>query len=281
MARLAMSAGIALLICAGCSPWMQGTRATRSPLTPAEVSTDTSTLDVIFARISPADEAAASGIWTDIDETQFSPGLRHELAQQGIRAGIVGGQWPPGLAKLLESAPKKATVTDVADQLESNQPVRKQTLQIHSGRRQEIMTSGVYEQWPILSRDEGTIHGRTLNQAQGFLILKAFAQGDGRVKLELKPEIQHGQIQQKVVGDDGMFRMESSKPKLAFDKMAMEVTLSAGQMLVFAELPNHPGSLGHYFFSEPNNGHAQQKLVVIRFTKTQCDNLFNDNATAK
>ena len=48
-------------------------------------------------------------------------------------------------------------------------------------------------------------------------------------KLELKPEIQHGQVRTQVVGDDGMFRMESSRSKLAFDKLAMEVTLAPGQ----------------------------------------------------
>ncbi len=276
MARLAMSAGIALLLCAGCTRWLEPTRAVRSPLSPVEIATDTATLDVIFSRVATTDEEAAIKVWADIDETLISPALRHELAQQGFRVGIVGGQTPATLAKLLDATPKPVSGTEVADQLESNQPIRKQTMQIHTGRRQEIIASGVYEQWPILTREDGAIHGRTLSQAQGCLVLKAYAQGDGRVRLEIKPEIQHGQIRTQVVGDDGMFRMDSSKPKLAFEKLSLDVTLSAGQTLVFAELPNHPGSLGHYFFSEPQNGRAQQKLVAIRFTKTQCDNLFND-----
>jgi hypothetical protein len=46
--------------------------------------------------------------------------------------------------------------------------------------------------------------------------------------------------------------------------LQIEPTVSAGEMLLMTCLPDKPGSIGHYFFTEPSDGALVQKLLVIR-----------------
>jgi hypothetical protein len=93
--------------------------------------------------------------------------------------------------------------------------------------------------------------------------------------LELVPELHHGQPQQQWIAKQGMWRLETGRPKRAFDDMTLSADLAPGAMLVMSSLPNRPGSLGHYFFTEENGGRLEQKLLIIRLTQTQHDGLFN------
>ena len=45
-------------------------------------------------------------------------------------------------------------------------------------------------------------------------------------------------------------------------------------MLIVSSLPNRPGSVGHYFFTE-NEARLEQKLLIVRLAQTQHDGLFS------
>ncbi len=104
--------------------------------------------------------------------------------------------------------------------------------------------------------------------------MKSFPQPDGRVRLELVPELHHDQPRQRWVGNQGMFHLDASRPKRVFDDMTMSADLAPGAMLVLSSLPNRPGSLGHHFFTE-NGERLEQKLLIVRLSQTQHDGLFN------
>jgi hypothetical protein len=44
-------------------------------------------------------------------------------------------------------------------------------------------------------------------------------------------------------------------------------------MIVVSCLPERPGSLGHRFLTEVRSGQKEQKLLVIRLSQTQHDDL--------
>ena len=44
-------------------------------------------------------------------------------------------------------------------------------------------------------------------------------------------------------------------------------------MVIVSSLPDRPGSLGHYFFTEGEDHHVEQKLLVLRLIQTQHDDL--------
>jgi hypothetical protein len=104
--------------------------------------------------------------------------------------------------------------------------------------------------------------------------------GDRRVKVQLTPELHYGEPRQQWVSDDGMLRPQAGKPKRVFDRLAFEAALAPGQMLVLTCLPDRPGTLGQYFFTEPLNTSSaedpqmQQKLTVVRLADTRYSDLF-------
>ena len=119
----------------------------------------------------------------------------------------------------------------------------------------------------------GQLSGQTYDDAQGVFAAKSFPQPDGRVRLELVPELHHDQPRQRWVGSQGMLRLETGRAKQVYDDMTLTADLSPGAMLVLSSLPNRPGSLGHHFFTQ-SDGRLEQKLLLIRLAQTQHDGLF-------
>ncbi len=267
---------------AGCNTPLR--TSAKSPLTQAQMSSDSVVLEMFFVRCPFGDETANGNLWKQIDEQQFDPVLRDQLTHNGFRAGIINGQIPTDLSKLMQLGDKPASTGDMentkVDDLNTQSTVTRRHLQLRSGQRSEILTSGVYEQLPVLMCESGQLCGQTYNQAQGIFGVKSFPQPDGRVRLELSPELQYDQPRQHWVGSQGMLRLETSRPKRVFDNMILTADLSPGAMLVLTSLPNRSGSLGHHFFTE-NTGHLEQKLLLIRLSQTQHDGLFNPPDTLK
>jgi hypothetical protein len=266
----------ALLAIAGCTkPLIKG----RSPLAPARMSPDSCVLDVFFVRVPLGDMRANEELWQELDEQVFPSDLRSRLRRNGFRVGVVDGQIPVVLSSLMELGDKHAPTDEIKgtsiNELGAKSRVIRQHMQIHAGRASELLASGVYEQLPVLLAESQSLSGETYNQAQAVLNLRAFPMPNGRVRLDLAPEVQHDQPRQRRVEEQGMMRFDFSRPKRVFDDMAVSAQLSPGSMLVMTNLPNLPGSLGHYFFTETETeGRPEQKLLIIRLSQTQNDGLF-------
>jgi hypothetical protein len=249
-----------------------------SMLKPAQMSPSSVAMEIIFARFPVGDLEINGKLWEEVDEQHFPAELRQQLGKHGFRVGLVGGQVPTALAKLLalkEEAPAvgEAQRANVAE-LATKPRVTLLHQQTRAGKRTEVVASGVYEHLPVLVSDSGELHGETYSQAQGLLAVTAFPQADGRVKLELLPEIHHDQAKQHWIGDQTMFRLEMSRPKRALDNLKISAVLTPGTMFLLTCQPDRPGSLGHYFFTEGDSkDHLEQKLLVLRVCQTQQDDL--------
>ncbi len=265
---------LAMLAIAGCTrPLMKS----KSPLAPVRMSPDSCVLDVFFVRVPFGDSRANDELWQELDEQHFPADLRGRLMRNGFRVGIVEGQIPIVLSNLLELGDKPAPSGEIkganlAD-LGTKPRVMRQHLQIKAGQPSEIVASCTYEQLPVLLCEQNNLSGETYNQAQGIFNLKTLPLPDGRVRIDIVPEVHHDQPRQRRVEDQGVLRFDFSRPKRVFEDMAISTTLSPGGMLVMTSLPNRSGSLGHHFFTE-NDGRLEQKLLVIRLSQTQQDGLF-------
>jgi hypothetical protein len=269
----------AAALAGGCSFGPLGGRG-KSPLSQMKPGIEASTLEVVFVRHRYELPAMNEELWQEIDETPIPAGVRKALAQNGLRAGVVSETLPAGLAAALSGETVEAAADGEASasesplgKLESEPLVRRRTLQAMPGQRAELLASGVYEQLPLLVRERGEVRGETYAKAQALFAVKAQPTGDGRVRLAVVPEVHYGEQQQKYAADDGVFRLESSRPKVALEQMGIEVVLSRGQSIVLGTRPDRAGSVGHYFFTEPQGGQLEQKLMLIRFEGTKYDNL--------
>jgi hypothetical protein len=262
----------------GCHWGPQNAPKGESLLKPVGLAEDGVQLEIISVHFSQHDDELNGSMWKEIDEQQLPTAARRALAENGFRVGMVNGQLPPALMRLLTEAEKKpATITEAAARLEQTSPVSRQQMQLHSGWKGEIIASNIYPEVPLFTTEQGSVSGHTYRQAQGILAAKTKALGDQRVTVCLTPELQYGQEQQTWVSEDGRLMPQSGKPKHVFEHLAFDTTLATNQMLVLTALPERGGTLGHYFFTEPQGASddARQKLIVIRLAKTRYDDLFS------
>src|SRR5262249_16854570 len=247
---------------AGCSSWQQSAPKEQSLLKPISMADDGVQLEIISIRFPFGNEELNEAIWNDIDEHQIRFDVRQKLAAAGFRAGVTGEQLPPALARLVLTAEQQpANAIEAAARLEQAPPVSRQQMQLHSGWRGEIIASSVYPELPLLMREDGRLSGQTYAAAQGILQAKTESLGDRRIRLNVTPELQYGQMRQQWVVEDGRIVGQQGKSKRAFDRLSFEAVLAPEQMLVITSIPQRSGTLGHYLFTEPRDDQLQQKLL--------------------
>jgi hypothetical protein len=282
---LAKNVGRYLVVCAliavlGCTPIRP--EANHSPLSAARMSPDSVTLDIFFVRCPFGDAVANEELWQEIDEQQIPIETRRRLSANGFRAGLISGQMPIGLSRLLElkgkSAPTGGPQTTALTEIGSEEGPMWSHQQLRAGKRSEIVTSEIYPELPVLMPGPDGVSGDTYRLAQGVVAVRAIPEKDGRVLLEVVPELHHDHHQRNYSGSQGALRIDMVRPRLAFDDMAISTCMAPGHMIVLSCLPSRPGSLGHHFLTTDSSGSLEQKLLVIRLSQTQHDELFEPTA---
>ena len=90
----------------GCTPTLSKGKLS---LAPAQMSPDSVGLELFFVRCPFGDPDVNTKLWQEIDEQHLPADLRERLARNGFRAGVVSGQIPVELSKLLELGDKPAS----------------------------------------------------------------------------------------------------------------------------------------------------------------------------
>jgi len=153
-------------------------------------------------------------------------------------------------------------------------------VQNRAGQRTEIVASSTREQIVVLHKNSSqqSVGGKSFADAQCILASRTFPRGDGTVDLELIPEVHHGSPQRDwVVSEGGALHLLSGREREVFQDLSMKARLSLGQTLLISCTEELKG-VGHNFFAEPNGGSPQQKLLLIRLSQTQRDELFDAQA---
>lgn len=239
---------------------------------------DSVALDIFFVRFPACNAEDAVALWADVDEMHLPAEVRQRLAQNGFRVGLVGGQVPISLSRLLELKDKPAPgsrslETQLAD-LEHEPRVVRRHMEIRAGVRTEVIASDVQEEMPVLRCCLAGVEGETFHSAQAVFALTVSNERDGRVRVRLIPEIHHGESKLRYVSTQGAIRIQSGRAKRAFDDLSMEAVLAPGHILVISTLKERPGTIGHRFFAENADGRVEYKLLVLRLAQTQHDELF-------
>lgn len=270
--RTLIVAWLTMLGLQGCSSWKAVTPESLELPVP-RMSPDSVTMEITFVRVPAGEADIVQRIWQQIDEQSLSPAQRQHLNDNGLRCGLVGVQLPPGLRELLQaeqqtSALQEATPGDV-DVLKQQRRV-----QCRRGRRSEIVTSTPRDEMVVLHKDEPSqkVVGKTLRDAQCVLAARCYPQGDGAVRVELTPEIHHGTPRKQWLAGEGTFHLVTGRERQTYTDLLLPVTLTPGQTLVVSCTPEF--GLGHNFFLDTSHGDAQLKLLLIRLSQTQRDDLF-------
>lgn len=264
----------------GCAPFKTPEDLPSQLLPKPRLSPDSVILEIGYASLPLTEKAGYDEVWNLADEQSLSLELRQELARNGLRCGILGKQIPERIRLLMDNqqkgADKRSEDLDVGD-VEVDRQTRR--LQCRAARRAKVLCSKRFDQLSLLMREDGAVRGRQLQQAQCLFAIKPYPQGDGRVQLDLLPEVEHGELKQQWVGGEGTLMQRVGRDKVAFDALRISVALAPGQMLV-ASATEQPIGLGEHFFVETIAGTPSRSLIFIRLAHTQQDNLFAPELSA-
>ena len=252
----------------GCAVW-QVEQSEPSELPIPKMSADSVSLEVAFLHVPTSDPLLQEPLWQAVDELHFPAPLRKQLAANGLRCGIVGTQLPLEWQQLIDSA-------EVAggDSLTGDVHNVRRRMQVRSGKRNEIWTSKKLDKIALLmTNQDNQVVGKTFHQANCLFAMKSHAQGDGRVRLELVPELHYGDPKSEYVGQDGMFRLKVEREREIFSALRLEATLAAGQTVVIS-CSDDPTGLGKQFFTQREAEGEYRQFLLIRLAATQFDDLF-------
>lgn len=246
----------------------------KSPLLPLSSSPETISLEIYSAPIPLGDPQLAE-LWREVDEQPLPAELRRRLSENGMRAGVVGPHMPTALAQMLkitDQAISREERSLVA--LDSEPTPLLRVLQPRPGKRHEQVVSPSYDEVSLLRSKHGEIEGRTYQKAECRLEFRVYPEIDTRARLELTPELHHGDFRKQITGSEGVFVWKQVRSTEVFDDLKLSATLGTGQMLVLTCHSDRPGSVGHYFFTRPGEDKPTQMVWVFRLAQAGADRSF-------
>jgi len=230
------------------------------------MSTDSVVLEVAFVPVSREQNQLQSEIWLESDEVILPKETRDKLWKHGLRVGLVSTQLPEKLLQTINE--KRAAAMQSSDEFGG---VVEHRLQSRTGERSKIEVGKMRQSLTVFWGEEGYNRGLTLKQSQCLFSIHTRPQGDGRVQLELTPEIEHGDPRTSFVGYQGAWSLRAERKREIFEKLRLTVTLTPGESVMLSCTPEDIG-LGHNFFVADDK--KIQRLLLVRLAQVQLDDLF-------
>ncbi|MFP6670092.1 MAG: hypothetical protein VB857_01655 [Pirellulaceae bacterium] len=245
------------------------------------MSADSVILEIAFVHVTPAANQVDAALWHDVNAVPLPWQTQKKLAVNGIRCGLIAGQLPASLQQLIQADKNTLDLQDLNGNLGHDLQGRSQRLHSRAGRRgQIVLTKKILPTVHLVTRDGDYSSGETFHQAQCVLEIRTYPQGDGRVRVQLTPEIQHGHLRSQFVGHDGSWLINNDRETRSFDFLAMEVLMTPGESLVLSCTADVKG-LGQHMFVDGKSDSDTQYLVLVRLVQTQFDDLFAPDKTAQ
>jgi hypothetical protein len=229
-------------------------------------------VELIFARFDEHDTAFREELWNKVDEQAFDETVRRRLAANGLRVGIVTGDLPPHLAERI--LPDRAAPPVASDMVAAESPLTHRLLRLLPGRRSEVIAATGVEDLVLLETGDGQVSGGTYRDATGLFELKVRPAADGRVRIDLVPEIKHGPLERSWVGEDGMFRMEAGQRRHRRDDLALGVELREGALLLVGCAGEQGATLGDALLRDHGGNRSTMRLLAIRPLGPAVDPMF-------
>jgi hypothetical protein len=216
----------------------------------------------------PSDPAAYQEmLWQSIDETKINLDSRRHLIANGIRVGLVSNHEEFG--KALESARADQDVVDrFFDEAEiaSDVPSGSKRTPMRMGRRHEVPLQQPMQgsHVALVRLGEETVGKTMVNPQYMFAITPTRSSSrHSEVVLNLRPEIQHGDVQQRYVRSHGALRIDASRETWAIEELDLQVNVKQGDVLVLGPTHQKHGMASHMFASDTQD-EGEHALLLIR-----------------
>lgn len=267
------------LLLSGCAHWSKEQQAAADKpalLKPPKLAPDTVVIEAVLIRFPEERAAELADVWSVVDESVVDIGVRRELAANGLQCGMLVGEMP----QVIRDRLKELAADDPGNSLErlglaAEVSSDTQRLHCHAGRRKDLsLRPGLTETLTIVHTHDDIIQGNTYTQPRLLMDLRAMPLGDGRARLKMTPEIEHGESEEVFVSNPNAQLSKTRRKAQRWDYLAMESTIAPGQFFL-CTLSDPPRGLGQALFSTRTSERTTERvLLVIRLMSTQLDELF-------
>ncbi len=278
VARTLIAALLITAVC-GCASWdSPATVAFDLPI--PKMSPDSVVLEIAFLRI-PVDSAEEfAALWNEVDEQQLSNEDRRRLGSNGFRAGVIGARLPEILRQLLDKSDTPFEASGANGILSEDIFQSRRRLPVRAGQPAKIVAvPKEQDRIAVLQNENGYVRGLEFTQAQGIFVMHTFPLGDGRVRIQLTPTIEHGLLRNQYVGGDQTFMLQAGRDTHEFAELRLENLLSPGQTLLVTKTLDAKGLGCHFFAADPAVA-SSGSVMLIRLAQTQQDDLFSPDFDA-
>jgi len=237
------------------------------------MSPDSVVIEFALLEVPENESQECDRLWQKVDEQHLPTDQRRKLAARGLRCGVIGAQLPGWVRQHLDS-PRKSVELESDDGMASiSESATQGRVHCRAGQSRAIRGTDECRDLTIHEEFEGQTQPVTYEEAKCEFALAAEPQGDGRVRIELTPEISHGPARQRWVGIDGLFRVDLARDRRRFVDSQLHAILSPGQTLLVAAAPD-ADNFGRAFFLEDAKSGSCRRILLVRLSQTQCDDLF-------
>lgn len=247
----------------------------KTPLVEPRLESDSVVIELAVAEIN----SEYAQLWNDlllhIDSQSVPFVVRKRLDDNGLATGTLLSSLPPELYQIVENqfvenqTEGPTVIGPVKGSLVTHQKIRNtegQTHWVQTALNQPEL------QWSI---NDGNFQssGSCENASPGFGIT-TFAQGDGRVRILLTPEIRYGENRTRIGFDETDFALSERRKFRQFPQLEYELPVRLGHTVIVWSASGD-GIGGQMFECGP----GRQRFLMVRVVQTQRNDLFGPRKT--
>ncbi|MEZ6047304.1 MAG: hypothetical protein R3C11_17330 [Planctomycetaceae bacterium] len=230
-----------------------------------QTNVSTIDLEVVTLHRPVGDPLMGEKLWKEVDEIGMLVDADYEthknLSKNGIRVGVIGSSYPAAMEELLGMTTEEESRSFSED--DSSFIVKAFT--VASGGEAEINCSLAKQidavRIPMLDGDE--ISDFPEGTVCRLRVVPRRTQ-DGWIKMEIQPEIHHGQKAMRPTANLTGLQQKFSQQILPIFSQRFEVEMNVGEMLLITSEGDDTHSLGHHFFRSHQEAGDMQRLILIR-----------------
>ncbi len=269
-ARLAATIAVALTVSPGCANWTASDSSFsggQSALSELGQRSGAPVIEVSFVGL-PMDSKSrnrAESIWQWVDETRVDAATRGRLLANGIRVGFVSNQ-----DQFQRRLARESATRDVLDEFLSEASIQSdfsqgtERLPLRFGRRYELPLRQPAEGTQVtLVRIDQETFGQTLLRPQYLMTITANpGRSPNQIELQVRPEIQHGDLRQKYITGDAALRIEARRETWSLGELELDVEAGKNDLVVItADVPAY--GLGKQMLTGSGSDDADQQVLLL------------------
>ena len=278
LAHICCCAGLAY--CWGCATWLPSGEEpapgnAKHGFGTAVTPSDVAGVETILVRLNPAQAERLLELWAQIDEQALKPELRIAMDKNGMRAGKITGHIPSLLDEWVRQTVKRIG-EDPLEQAGFAADVSSfsQLWRCRANVRKELSVRNIAIGSTCVFYHDGTSKGRVYEASHFMFSIQATTHGDASANIHLTPEMQHGELVNKVIARESATRIDTRRETVTWEQLAIDLRIQQGDCIVIGPTTESRGLGEHFFHTKTQNGEIQPVLLLVRLSEAAADSAF-------